>query len=304
MNSPLSNISNDKLYKFNENPSIEKNEDKYNLNKLNNLSMIEYTKQILEKDNSSSIHKSEINNLNAREYPEYQKIDSKYNDYTRRDNEYFLNKSEKEYFIENDSKINNHVSNTKPMNIANKTASSSEYAMRINFLENCLKDKENIFIDLKQELNNLHLDKQNLTIKLSEEKKRNFELEYDLTKYRNIMRENEELKFKFLKLTDDYNVMCNKYNRSEHIRYQQSNIIHSLQKEIDMIRNRQIQDAIYNNMHVLNKFESADNDKPNKPNKNPKKVKKKNKKTNDSTIKSKSSDKNKVIKRSKSKKRA
>jgi hypothetical protein len=256
--------------------------------------MVEYTKQILEKD-------------------DFKKIDYKksfFKEHLDNDNEYINKNLNNEGLYSRKSnklEFENYTQNHKSIH---NEASSSNHHSRINLLENTIKEKEKNLHDLKEENKRLLIEKENVYNFISEEKKKNLHLQGELAKHKDILNENEELKFKLLKITDDYNVMCNKYNRSEHIRYQQSQIIHSLQREIDSIRSRQIQDFIEykyqrEHMEMINKdknnnYEDDGSQEKKLKDKKPKKKIKKSKEKNSENHKS---EKKKVTKRSKSKKR-
>ena len=285
-------MSHEKLHKLSENQSNFHYDERTHRNmNNNNLSIVEYTKQILEKD--KFVKKENTNNY----LKENVDIDKEYN-----------------YWNMNNRDIHTRISNLENFTQKNKStlyeASSHNNQSRINFLENTIKEKERNVIDLIEENKKIHLEKENVYSLISQEKKNNLEMQRELSRYKETFSDNEGLKFKLLKLTDDYNVMSNKYNRSEHVRYQQSQIIHSLQREIDLIRNGNIQELIErknyqgHNLESTNKFKNNNHTNEDIQDKKIKdKMPKKKKKTSkDKYLDNSKSEKKKATKRLKSKK--
>jgi len=298
LNSPINTLSYDKLNKQNQNHSKFNYDERTHRNmNINNFSIVEFTKQILEKD---KLLKSENKNGYLKENVGYDNdIDKEYN-----------------YSNLKNRDIHTRISNLEKISQKDKQtlhdASYQNNQLRINFLENTIKEKEKNVIDILEQNKNLHLEKENVYSLISQEKKKNLELQRELSRYKDTLGENEELKYKLLKLTDDYNVMSNKYNRSEHIRYQQAQIIHSLQREIDLIRNGNIQKVIEHKNFQSGNFESTyqfqnnnhindDNTEKKIKDKKPK-PKKKKKPSIEKCLENPKSDKKKAIKRLKSKK--
>jgi len=285
-------MSYEKLNKQNENLS-NFNYDERTRRNINNLSIVEYTKQILEKD---KLVKRENKNGYLKENVDFE-IEKEYN-----------------YSNLKNQDIHTRISNLEKFSQKNKStlhdASFQNNQLRINFLENTIKEKEKNVFDLLEENKNLHLEKENVYSLISQQKKNNFELQKELSRYKETLSENEGLKYKLLKLTDDYNVMSNKYNRSEHIRHQQAQIIHSLQREIDIIRNGNIQKALEhkniqsNNIESTYEFKNSNHIKDDIQEKRIKdqKTKKKKKTSKEKCLENPKSDKKKAIKRLKSKK--
>jgi hypothetical protein len=142
-------------------------------------------------------------------------------------------------------------------------------------LNNELRVKENIILELKEGIRNHSRDKANLSKQLHEEKEKNNHLYKELQLFQSRYDGNSDMKRKYEILSRDYEVLNKEYSQLEKIRHEQNRLIASMQKEIDLMRN-DIKSSLKTRTILSDTEDSIDNPfLQNKENTKPKNKKKK-----------------------------
>ncbi len=251
MTSPLSSLGNSN---FNNNLISNyqtADSDRYTkrINEVKNYEKVEmggdilnYTKNILDRRGVSPRENTYQNKYEDENYnhknEEYKSVSFK-NEVTYRDENSNSISKEKNYPPYNTNNTINslHVFSSMHSNpAASMTGNESAYS-----------DKQFIIEELRNEIINLESHKENFERECYTLKNKNNELLQELIeikKTKKVPKESYEYKIKFSNLAREYECLSSQYEKSERIREEQNNLIRSLQREIDILRETYIKEKL------------------------------------------------------------
>ena len=204
--------------------------------------ILNYTKNILDRRGVSHRENTYSNNNEDENYnltnEEYKSVSFK-NAVTYRDeNSNSISKEKNNPPYNTNNTINS-------LNVLSSMHSNPAASMMGN--ESAYSDKQFIIEELRNEIINLESHKENFERECHTLKNKNNELLQELIEIKKTKKapeESYEYKIKFSNLAIEYECLSSQYEKSERIREEQNNLIRSLQREIDILRDTYIKEKL------------------------------------------------------------